>query len=129
MNSNYDKQPFVEVPNGAGLCVAGWSAVVDRLSQAIAARSTRRTVLTIECYTGVHVQEVTEAVQALHPARIIESSEAFLAPEAIDAKVGTFNGGDDPVFGVMNHLRMPDFMDAGKVASLAAEVEQVPEGW
>ncbi|MGB0416823.1 MAG: class I mannose-6-phosphate isomerase, partial [Coraliomargarita sp.] len=128
MNSNYDKQPFVEVPNGAGLCVAGWSAVVDRLSQAIAARSTRRTVLTIECYTGVHVQEVTEAVQALHPARIIESSEAFLAPEAIDAKVGTFNGGDDPVFGVMNHLRMPDFMDAGKVASLAAEVEQVPEG-
>ena len=118
----------MEVPHGAGLCVAGWPAVVDRLSRAIAARSTRRTVLTIECYTGVHVKEVTEAVQALHPARIIQSSEAFLAPEEIDVKVGTFNGGDDPVFGIINHLRMPDFMDAEKLARLAADVEQVPEG-
>ena len=46
----------------------------------------------------------------------------------IDAKVATFNGGDDPVFGIMNHLRMEDFMDAGKVASLASEIEQVESG-
>ena len=32
------------------------------------------------------------------------------------------------MFGVMNHLRMPDFMDADKVASLAVEVEQLQEG-
>lgn len=128
MKSNYDKQPFVEVPDSGSACVAGWSAVVERLKEEIAAGSEGRTVLTVECYTGVHVDAVTEALQGLNPDRVIQSSEALLAPESIDAKVGTFNGGDDPVFGSINPLRMADFMDAEKMARLAADVEQVPEG-
>ncbi len=42
MQSNYDKQPYVAVPNGAGACVTGWQAVTDRLSKAVAARSMKR---------------------------------------------------------------------------------------
>ena len=128
MQSNYDKQPYVAVPNGAGACVTGWQAVTDRLSKAVAARSMKRTVVTIECYTGVNEAEIAEALKVLSPARVVCSSDAFLAPEVLDAKVATFNGGDDPVFGIMNHLRMEDFMDAGKVASLASEIEQVESG-
>jgi hypothetical protein len=120
IQSNYDKQPYVEVPNGASACVTGWKAVTDRLSETLSARGATRTVVTIECYTGVHEAEIAEALKVLNPARVVCSSDAFLASEVIDTKVGTFNGGDDPVFGIMNHLRMPDFMDADKVASLAA---------
>ena len=58
MQSNYDKQPYVAVPNGAGACVTGWQAVTDRLSKAVAARSMKRTVVTIECYTGVMWQRL-----------------------------------------------------------------------
>ena len=128
MESHYEKHPYVEVPNGAGACVTGWAAITEQLRQAIAARAASRTVLTIECYTGVLVDEVLAAIQALNPECIIQSSEAFLAPELVDAKVGVFNGGEDPVFGVMSHLRMSDFMDAGKVSALSTEVEQVQEG-
>lgn len=128
MQSNYDKQPYIAVPEGAGTCVAGWQAVTDRLSQAVAAGGAARTVVTVECYTGVHEGEIIEALEALDPVAVIRSSDAFLAPEMIDSRVATFNGGDDPVFGVMNHLRMPDFMDPDKRVSLASEIEQLHGG-
>ena len=35
MKSNYEKQPYVTVPSGAGACVTGWTTVVtDQLSKA-----------------------------------------------------------------------------------------------
>ena len=128
MQSNYDKQPYVAVPNGARVCVNGWQAVTDRLSNAVSDHGTTCTVVTIECYTGVNEAEIAEALKVLDPARVVCSSDAFLESEVIDAKVGTFNGDDDPVFGIMNHLRMEDLMDAGKVASLVAAIEQVESG-
>ena len=128
MKSNYDKQPHVAVPNGAGACVIGWEAVADRLGKAVSARAAKRTVVTIECYTGVHAAEIAEALKVLNPVRVVCSSDAFLAAEVIDAKVAPFNGGDDPVFGWMTNLRIADFMDAAKVTSLAAEVEQIQDG-
>jgi hypothetical protein len=128
MKSNYDKQPHVAVPNGAGACVIGWEAVADRLGKAVSARAAKRTVVTIECYTGVHAAEIAEALKVLNPVRVVCSSDAFLAAEVIDAKVAPFNGGDDPVFGWMTNLRIADFMDAAKVTSLAAEVEQIHDG-
>ena len=128
MKSNYDKQPHVAVPNGAGACVIGWEAVADRLGEAVSARAAKRTVVTIECYTGVHAAEIAEALKVLNPVRVVCSSDAFLAAEVIDAKVAPFNGGDDPVFGWMTNLRIADFMDAAKVTSLAAEVEQIQDG-
>ena len=128
MASNYDKQPFVEVPGAAHACVSGWDAVTNKLAECIAARDAARTVITIECYTGVHENEIIEALQALSPAAVIRSQDAFLSADAIDAKVGIFNGGDDPVFGIMNHLRMHDFIDANKCAALTADVARVPQG-
>lgn len=128
MKSNYDKHPYVEVSNSEGSCVAGWPAIVEQLSEAIRGRGTSRTVLTVECYTGVHVQQVLESLMALKPEKVILSSQAFKAPAQIDEVVGIFNGGDDPVFGVMNHLQMHDFLDTGKQQALADEVEQVENG-
>ena len=79
MKSNYDKQPHVAVPNGAGACVIGWEAVADRLGKAVSARAAKRTVVTIECFTGVHAAEIAEALKVLNPVRVVCSSDAFLA--------------------------------------------------
>ena len=86
MQSNYDKQPYVAVPNGAGACVTGWQAVTDRLSKAVAARSMKRIVLTIECYTGRACGRDCRGLEGSQPARVVCSSDAFLAPEVIDAQ-------------------------------------------
>ena len=128
MKPNYDQHPVVEVPDGEGRCVAGWDAVCTKLNETVCERDAARTVLTIECYTGVHEEEVYEALETLHPALVIRSSDAFLSEAEIECKVAPFNGGDDPIFGWITNLRMADFMDQEKVDKLAAEIEQVQEG-
>ena len=123
MRTNYDKVPKVEVPGGAGRCVRGWDAVGRRLQDAISARHAPRTVITVECYTGIHVDEVARALTAVFDAPVVlRSAEAFLPEEDIDALVEPFNGGDDPVFGRMNALRMEEFLDDGKRAAMATQI-------
>ena len=112
--SNYDKFPSVTVPGGEGRCVSGWDDTRRKLNASIAARSAPRTVLTVECYTGVHEEEILEALQLLNPTKVIRSREAFLPEDTIDARVAPFNGGEDPIFGWISNLRMADFMDPAK---------------
>jgi len=128
VKSNYDRQPVIAVPGGAGRCASGWAAVCEKLNRAISARGAPRTVMTVECYTGVQEEEIAGALQALDPARLIRSTGAFLAPEEIDRKVAPFNGGEDPVFGWMTGLGMADFMDPEKIDHLAAEIDRVEKG-
>lgn len=128
MKSNYDKKPVVDVPGGAGRCVSGWDAVCKKLNEVISCRAGMRTIVTVECYTGVFEDEVLDALKALSPTRIVNSSDAFLTEAEIDAKVAPFNGGDDPIFGWMTNLRMTDFMDPEKIDRLAAEIEAADEG-
>ena len=40
--SNYDKFPFIAVPDSANACVMGWDAIADRLRQVVANRATRK---------------------------------------------------------------------------------------
>ena len=126
--SNYDKQPTVAVPNGMGRCVVGWPAVCDKLQEAVLSRGATRTVVTVECYTGVREDEILEALGTLGPAAVIRSADAFLPEDEIDRKVAPFNGGDDPIFGWISNLRMNDFMDPVKMDRLAGEIEKIESG-
>ena len=128
VNSNYDKQPSIEVPGGAGRCVEGWDAVCEKLSEAIAARGAVRTVVTVECYTGVLENEIIEALQTLAPVHVVRSTQAFHTPDVIDRKVAPFNGGEDPVFGWMTGLRMSDFLNRDKVERLATAIDEIQSG-
>jgi hypothetical protein len=127
-SSNYDKTPFVELPASAERCHVGWGQVVSTLRQALAGLPTRCQLLSIECYPGVHEAEICEAMEQLQPQRIIRSSEAFLSPEQIDALVLPHNGGADPVFGVMNRLRIEDFLDRGKIEALQQHISRIDAG-
>jgi mannose-6-phosphate isomerase class I len=127
--SNYDKFPVVSVPNSADACVAGWDAIGAKLRQAIAQRGARKTVVVVVCYTGVHENEVLRELQSrLKPALALRAAEAMLPPEKIDSLVAPFLGGNDPVFGFLSGLTLPEFFDAEKLRSLRGAVEKVSEG-
>ena len=129
MNSNYDKFPVVEVPGGAGACAAGWDAIARRLSEAVAQRGARKTVVVVECYPGVHEGEVLrELKRRLKPAFAALASQAMLAPEAVDALVAPFLGGDDPVFGFLSGRELPRFFDPEKLRALRQAVARAGEG-
>ena len=127
--SNYDKFPVIAVPDSANACSVGWESITGRLREAVARRDVRRTVLVVECYPGVDEQEVTGQLQKrLTPGLVLRSSEAFLPPDQIDALVAPFLGGDDPLFGFLSGLKLPEFFNEEKVRHLRGRLEGVKEG-
>lgn len=125
--SNYDKFPTLAVPNGAGACVAGWDAIASRLANAIAGR--KKAILSIDCYPGVHESQIANELSArLKPAKIIRVADAMLPADEIDRLVAPFLGGDDPVFGFLSGLTLPQFFVPERVAHLRAQIEAAPNG-
>lgn len=126
---NYDKFPVVNIHNSADACVTGWDAIASRLQAAIANRASRRTVLVVECYTGVNEREVIlELSRRLNPALAVHAEEAMLPPGKIDALVEPFLGGSDPVFGFLSGLTLPQFFDASKIAGRKSDVARCEDG-
>lgn len=125
--SNYDKTPFIEVK--CGDCWRGWPAVTARLREAVAALGKAKTVVAVECYSGVREREVLAALrEGLGAALCIESREAFKSPEEIDRLAAPDLGGDDPIFGRMTQLRLDDFLDEEKRAQVAQRIAAARDG-
>jgi mannose-6-phosphate isomerase class I len=127
--STYDRFPVVTVPGSEGMCVAGWEAIADRLLQAVALRGAARTVLVVECYPGVHEDEVSRELAArLRPVLTVRARDAMLPSDEIQTLVAPFLGGDDPVFGFLSGLGLPQFLDPALVRQLQGTVAGVASG-
>ena len=128
-NFNYDKFPFVAVPNSADACVVGWDAIAERLCDAVAKRSARKTVVVVECYNGVNETDVlSQLEQRIKPALTLRAAKAMLPAGKIDRLVAPYLGGDDPVFGFLSELELPKFFDEEYLAHLRNAVENISEG-
>jgi mannose-6-phosphate isomerase class I len=119
--STYDKCPTVPISDHPGACVQGWDGIADRLCEVMH----NHRVLVVECYTGVHEQDICDALVArLKPARVIRACDAMKSEAQIDALVEPFNGGNDPIFGYLNGLTLDQFFETDKLGRLRREVEQ-----
>lgn len=126
---NYDKFPSIPVPASDGTCVAGWAAIGRRLRDALSARGTPKTVLTVECYPGVDESALLQAlVPELKPSRVIRSSEAMLPQDQIHRLCEPFLGGDDPVFGYLCGLNLPRFFEPALIGQSRRSLEELDTG-
>jgi mannose-6-phosphate isomerase class I len=126
---NYNKFPCVSVPDSRDACVAGWEAIATRLRQAVASRGAARTVLAVECYPGVQEDDVLRELEArLRPVRTLRARDAMLPPDRIQTLVEPFLGGDDPVFGFLCGLELPQFFDPDRVRQARQTVTGVTSG-
>ncbi|MGH7981408.1 MAG: mannose-6-phosphate isomerase, partial [Limisphaerales bacterium] len=127
--SNYDKFPVIAVPDGAGAAVTGIENCGARLREAIAERAARKAVLVVECYPGVDTATVIRQFQGiLAPVLSVNAAEAMLPADKIDALVEPFLGDDDPIFGFLCDLALPQFFDPGRLDRLRRQVAGVKEG-
>ncbi|HVM50534.1 MAG TPA: class I mannose-6-phosphate isomerase [Candidatus Acidoferrum sp.] len=127
--SNYDKFPCVSAPGGEQALAVGWPEIGERLQRAIAERGRAKTVLVVECYTGVNEPEVLRQLTALlKPVLALHAREAMRSSEHVDRLVEPFLGGNDPVFGWLSGLELRQFFDEAKVAELRRRMEGVPTG-
>jgi mannose-6-phosphate isomerase class I len=125
----YDKFPTVSVTAGPNACVTGWNAIAERLHQTILNRGALKTILMVECYTGVYEEEVLAELQhRLKPSLTVAAKEALLPPAQIDTMVSPFLGGNDPVFGFLSGLVLPQFFDQERLAAARQSIERVSRG-
>ena len=128
-SSQYDKFPFVAVPGGTGACTSGWGEIGAKLRHAVTQRRARKTVVVVECYTGVDDLSILRELQSwLSPALSLSANRAMHSPETVDALVSPFLGGDDPVFGILSDLDLPQFFNEALVRQFHAKVEKVERG-
>ncbi|MEO5715171.1 MAG: class I mannose-6-phosphate isomerase [Luteolibacter sp.] len=117
---NYDKFPRVDVPGHD--CQVGWEAIAAELAAALTECGSASPVIAVECYPGVNEIKVAYHLAAvLKPALSLMASSALKTPKEIDELVAPYLGGDDPVFGLMNDLTLPQFFDEKRLASLQAQ--------
>jgi mannose-6-phosphate isomerase class I len=123
-SGNYDKRPSTPV-GPSSLCEVGWPAITARLR---GLRSRRRCVVAVECYPGVHVDEVRNALtEGLRPALVVDVRQAYRDGAEIERMCAPYLG-DDPVFGRMNGLALGDFLDPGRSAVLRGRIEKAQSG-
>jgi mannose-6-phosphate isomerase class I len=106
----YDRFPFI--PSGSREeCLDGWGAV----ARAIGERLSGSSVVVIECYPGVALEEVRRELAAVLPrASFVMTPDLFRPATAIDAMLEPFLG-DDPVFGEMNEIEIEGFFDPARL--------------
>lgn len=127
--SSYDKFPFIAVPDAGAACVAGWGDIGARLRGAIAARGAARTTVVVECYPGTDEAGIAAALgRELRSVVSIRASVALKSLAEIDRLCEGWLGGDDPVFGRLSPLDLPEFFDRGRVADLRSRVEAGGDG-
>jgi hypothetical protein len=116
----YDRQPAIEA-GPASLCATGWPAILARLA---GLRTRARCVVAVECYPGVRLDEVRQALaEGLRPALVVDTRTALKDSAEIE-RLCAPHLGDDPVFGRMNGLSLEDFLEPGRRALLRGQVDR-----
>lgn len=126
--SNFDKHPAVQVKGFDGAVEKGWPAIGEKLREAVEGRT--RTILALECYSGVAYDEIeANLCKLLAPTSThFTLREVFKPEDQIDALVAGDLGGDDPIFGFYTRLNVADFLAEDRVAKLRQSVSSVSEG-
>ena len=107
--SNYDKMPATVVD---GTLWKGWESIRKRLAE-IHAETNGSQVWVVECYQGVHHEELMRELQALAPDRFINTRDLFKSAEDIEAMTYPYLT-DDRLFGRRAHFSYTDFLDEEK---------------
>src|SRR5687767_7284647 len=121
----YDKRPYVAVSATADDCVVGWPAVGAALRARLGGAPA---VVCVECYPGVFVDEVEQALrEALGPKRVVRAGDALLPPAEIAALLRR-DLGDDPVFGRLCPLELVDLFAQDALADARRRAAGVADG-
>lgn len=119
----YDKFPVV--PSGTpDECLPGWDAVTAHLRCHLSPDKK----LVVECYPGVHLNELRHAFARAFPAATLVCAEQFLKPQhEIEEMLEPYLG-DDPVFGRMNAIEIENFFAPLKLAAGRRSCSERHEG-
>ena len=113
---NYDKYPATVID---GNILQGWSEIRDIL----ASKLSEKTVLAVDCYTGVYEKELIDELSLLQPEEIILVNELYKDEKVIAEMTERFMT-DDVLFGYVTNLCLADYFDSEKLAAAQKKVSE-----
>jgi mannose-6-phosphate isomerase class I len=118
--SNYDKYPSVPV-NGA--VWQGWDSIVRQLGKGIEEKTGGNYILAVECYHGVHHEELIAGFKLIPHELFINTADLFRSEKDI-LEMTYPDVTDDEIFGYITRLSLSDFFDKGKVNQLKDKIKK-----
>jgi len=111
-NSNYEKRPSIPVFTSGSETYVGWPEIVERLRE-FAGRD--RCVLAVECYPGAFEKAICDVLaEGLRPGAVIYAPELLKPAQDVDRMLQGLLG-QDPVFGRMSDITLPEFFDDARL--------------
>ncbi|MDU4423140.1 class I mannose-6-phosphate isomerase [Raoultella planticola] len=126
MQTTYDKFPEVTVQGYDDQAWQGWESLSATLRLRASAAS--RTVLVVDCYPGVRLDELEQRLLlSLNATRVLNVESARRDEQALHDLLAR-NLTDDRVFGVLSCHHLEEFFNADKLHQLRQQVDAVTEG-
>ncbi|WP_330982287.1 MULTISPECIES: class I mannose-6-phosphate isomerase [Enterobacterales] len=120
----YDKFPEVRIQSYDHQACQSWKNICQTLRSRI---DGQKTVLVIDCYPGVRLEEIRQHIVELSPTLIINAETARQDEQSLHALLAR-NLTDDRVFGVLSCHQLPEFFDSERLTSLRQQVADVQSG-
>ena len=126
MQTTYDKFPEVTVQGYDDQAWQGWESIEATFN--LRASASSRTVLVVDCYPGVRLDELEQRLlPSLNATRVLNVESARRDQQALHDLLAR-NLTDDRVFGVLSCHHLEEFFNADKLHQLRQQVDAVTEG-
>jgi len=116
--SNYDKFPSTPVN---GKLIKGWEAIFHTLNEKMNGQG----VCVIECYQGVHIEELEANLPLLKAGLVVKADDLYL-PETVIRSMTQPWVTDDRLFGRRASFTYADFLDSAKVQEARKQIATHP---
>ncbi|POP41295.1 mannose-6-phosphate isomerase [Superficieibacter electus] len=124
--TRYDRFPEVVIPGFNSQAWNGWESIMAELNARLA--DGVRTVLVIDCYPGVRLNELqTALLTGINPVLTLNVETAQKNAQALHDLLAR-NLTDDRVFGVLSCHQLDEFFEDARLNALRAQVEQTQSG-
>ncbi|MCC3376056.1 class I mannose-6-phosphate isomerase [Cohnella sp. REN36] len=121
----YEQKPVIAIEGWRQEAWAGYGAIADRLASHAGQRT--KTIVVVECYPAVRIEEIVSGLSGLRPALVVRAEEAALDADRLQKLLGRYLT-EDRVFGFKAPFTIDEFYDAERLAAARRQVEEVPEG-
>ncbi|MFJ5980889.1 class I mannose-6-phosphate isomerase [Enterobacter cancerogenus] len=118
----YNKHPEVSVRGFDAHAWRGWNDIITALNTRVL--TSRKTVLVIDCYPGVRLEELERNVLARFGNAVRINVETARRDEQTLSEMLARNLTDDRVFGVLSCHQLTEFFDAEALTALQKQVAE-----
>lgn len=124
--SNYDKNPFVELKNIQDGVWEGYNSILKELTHN---NLKNKEIIVFDYYHGVDEKEIYEKLISKMEADYIIDFSSIMKEEKLINNFLELNLTEDRVFGVLsNHIEIKDFLDLQKLKEMKDRVAKIPSG-